>query len=183
MISYHYIIMVTLSTQTNMADAATRLQWPDGPIALRVDHMSVCKWNIDTGKRLLHMWRSIFDVIWFLEPTSSENCWRWIISTIRYEVHIQQHRPLASSKPATLNMCIYIYIFHMCYSSSVCPVCSQVFEVESSTKAKDFCHNISGRLMLKSSEGFSLFVKITDKVRRRPRGWSEHLSRSSVFVC
>uniref|UniRef100_A0A3Q2Y3T3 Myosin VIIA n=1 Tax=Hippocampus comes TaxID=109280 RepID=A0A3Q2Y3T3_HIPCM len=39
----------------------------------------------------------------------------------------------------------------------------EVFEVESSTKAKDFCHNISGRLMLKSSEGFSLFVKITDK--------------------
>ncbi|XP_037126025.1 unconventional myosin-VIIa-like isoform X1 [Syngnathus acus] len=41
----------------------------------------------------------------------------------------------------------------------------EVFEVESSTKAKDFCYNISGRLMLKSSEGFSLFVKITDKVR------------------
>lgn len=40
----------------------------------------------------------------------------------------------------------------------------QVFEVESSTKAKDFCHNISGRLLLKSPEGFSLFVKITDKV-------------------
>lgn len=48
-------------------------------------------------------------------------------------------------------------------SSSSC-LYSQVFEVESSTKAKDFCHNISGRLLLKSSEGFSLFVKITDKV-------------------
>uniref|UniRef100_A0A3Q2CVW0 Myosin VIIAb n=1 Tax=Cyprinodon variegatus TaxID=28743 RepID=A0A3Q2CVW0_CYPVA len=47
---------------------------------------------------------------------------------------------------------------------------SQVFEVESSTKAKDFCHNISGRLMLKSSEGFSLFVKITDKVISVPDG-------------
>uniref|UniRef100_A0A3B3YH20 FERM domain-containing protein n=1 Tax=Poecilia mexicana TaxID=48701 RepID=A0A3B3YH20_9TELE len=46
----------------------------------------------------------------------------------------------------------------------------EVFEVESSTKAKDFCHNISGRLMLKSSEGFSLFVKITDKVIRVPDG-------------
>uniref|UniRef100_A0A669DIY7 Myosin VIIAb n=1 Tax=Oreochromis niloticus TaxID=8128 RepID=A0A669DIY7_ORENI len=43
-------------------------------------------------------------------------------------------------------------------------------EVESSTKAKDFCHNISGRLMLKSSEGFSLFVKITDKVISVPDG-------------
>lgn len=50
--------------------------------------------------------------------------------------------------------------FH-CFSLA----CVQVFEVESSTKAKDFCHNISGRLLLKSSEGFSLFVKITDKVR------------------
>lgn len=45
-----------------------------------------------------------------------------------------------------------------------CPL--QVFEVESSTKAKDFCHSISGRLLLKSSEGFSLFVKITDKVKK-----------------
>ncbi|CAG5870200.1 unnamed protein product [Menidia menidia] len=46
----------------------------------------------------------------------------------------------------------------------------EVFEVESSTKAKDFCHNISGRLMLKSAEGFSLFVKITDKVISVPDG-------------
>ncbi|XP_068600827.1 unconventional myosin-VIIa-like [Brachionichthys hirsutus] len=46
----------------------------------------------------------------------------------------------------------------------------EVFEVESSTKAKDFCHNISGRLLLKSSEGFSLFVKITDKVISVPEG-------------
>ncbi|MEJ1272844.1 hypothetical protein NN561_003699 [Cricetulus griseus] len=40
----------------------------------------------------------------------------------------------------------------------------EAFEVESSTKAKDFCQNISSRLLLKSSEGFSLFVKIADKV-------------------
>ncbi|XP_024921340.1 unconventional myosin-VIIa-like isoform X2 [Cynoglossus semilaevis] len=46
----------------------------------------------------------------------------------------------------------------------------EVFEVESSTKAKDFCHSISGRLLLKSSEGFSLFVKITDKVISVPDG-------------
>ncbi|KAI1242110.1 Unconventional myosin-VIIa [Lamprotornis superbus] len=39
----------------------------------------------------------------------------------------------------------------------------EAFEVESSTKAKDFCQNISNRLLLKSSEGFSLFVKISDK--------------------
>ncbi|OQV23320.1 Myosin-VIIa [Hypsibius exemplaris] len=40
----------------------------------------------------------------------------------------------------------------------------EAFEVDSSTKAKDFCHNISHRLNLRSSEGFSLFVKIADKV-------------------
>ncbi|XP_075871183.1 unconventional myosin-VIIa-like [Nelusetta ayraudi] len=40
----------------------------------------------------------------------------------------------------------------------------EAFEVDSSTKAKEFCQNISNRLLLKSAEGFSLFVKITDKV-------------------
>nr|XP_004656306.2 unconventional myosin-VIIa isoform X5 [Jaculus jaculus] len=40
----------------------------------------------------------------------------------------------------------------------------EAFEVESSTKAKDFCQNIATRLLLKSSEGFSLFVRIADKV-------------------
>jgi len=39
----------------------------------------------------------------------------------------------------------------------------QAFEVESSTRAKDFCQNIADRLKLKSAEGFSLFVKIADK--------------------
>ena len=39
----------------------------------------------------------------------------------------------------------------------------QAFEVDSSTRAKDFCQNIAGRLNLKSAEGFSLFVKIADK--------------------
>jgi len=45
------------------------------------------------------------------------------------------------------------------------PLNLQAFEVESSTKAKDFCQNIATRLLLKSPEGFSLFVKISDKVR------------------
>lgn len=39
----------------------------------------------------------------------------------------------------------------------------QAFEVDSSTRAKDFCQNISQRLNLRSAEGFSLFVKIADK--------------------
>nr|XP_039264286.1 unconventional myosin-VIIa-like [Styela clava] len=37
---------------------------------------------------------------------------------------------------------------------------SQNFEVESSTKAKDFCNTIANRLALKSAEGFSLYVNI-----------------------
>lgn len=40
----------------------------------------------------------------------------------------------------------------------------QAFEVDSSTRAKDFCKDIALRLDLKTSEGFSLFVKIADKV-------------------
>ena len=39
----------------------------------------------------------------------------------------------------------------------------QAFEVESSSRAKNFCHNIASKLMLSSSEGLSLFVKIADK--------------------
>ncbi|KAM8903819.1 myosin VIIAa isoform 3-T3 [Spinachia spinachia] len=46
----------------------------------------------------------------------------------------------------------------------------KAFEVESGTKAKDFCQNISTRLLLKSPEGFSLFVKISDKVISVPEG-------------
>ncbi|XP_043214510.1 myosin-VIIa-like isoform X4 [Amphibalanus amphitrite] len=46
----------------------------------------------------------------------------------------------------------------------------EAFEVDSSTRAKDFCHNIAQRLNLKSSEGFSLFVKIADKVISVPEG-------------
>uniref|UniRef100_A0A0B6ZRN5 MyTH4 domain-containing protein n=1 Tax=Arion vulgaris TaxID=1028688 RepID=A0A0B6ZRN5_9EUPU len=44
------------------------------------------------------------------------------------------------------------------------------FEVESSTRAKDFCQNIANKLGLKSAEGFSLFVKIADKVISVPEG-------------
>ncbi|XP_071990047.1 unconventional myosin-VIIa isoform X6 [Engystomops pustulosus] len=46
----------------------------------------------------------------------------------------------------------------------------EAFEVESSTKAKDFCQDIANRLLLKSPEGFSLFVKISDKVISVPEG-------------
>ncbi|XP_061402016.1 myosin-VIIa [Musca vetustissima] len=46
----------------------------------------------------------------------------------------------------------------------------EAFEVDSSTRAKDFCQNISQRLSLRTSEGFSLFVKIADKVISVPEG-------------
>lgn len=46
----------------------------------------------------------------------------------------------------------------------------EAFEVDSSTRANDFCTNISQRLTLRSSEGFSLFVKIADKVISVPEG-------------
>ncbi|XP_014678165.1 PREDICTED: myosin-VIIa-like [Priapulus caudatus] len=46
----------------------------------------------------------------------------------------------------------------------------EAFEVDSSTRAKDFCNNIASRLGLKSAEGFSLFVKIADKVISVPEG-------------
>ncbi|KAE9550764.1 hypothetical protein FO519_006016 [Halicephalobus sp. NKZ332] len=39
----------------------------------------------------------------------------------------------------------------------------EAIEVESSTKAKDFCNRIANRLGLHSAEGFSLFVKIGEK--------------------
>ena len=47
---------------------------------------------------------------------------------------------------------------------------SEAFEVDSSTRAKDFCRNVADRLKLQSSEGFSLFVKILDKVISVPEG-------------
>ncbi|XP_071481715.1 myosin-VIIa-like [Diadema antillarum] len=46
----------------------------------------------------------------------------------------------------------------------------EAFEVDSGTRAKDFCRNISQRLRLVSPEGFSLFVKIVDKVISVPEG-------------
>lgn len=42
--------------------------------------------------------------------------------------------------------------------------------MDSSTRAKDFCANIAQRLSLRSCEGFSLFVKIADKVISVPEG-------------
>lgn len=47
----------------------------------------------------------------------------------------------------------------------------EAFEVDSTTKAKDLCLQICERLNLKSNEGFSLFVKIADKVFSVPENY------------
>lgn len=54
-----------------------------------------------------------------------------------------------------------VNIFHKVYFPDDTNV---KFEVESSTRAVDFCQQIASKLQLVSSEGFSLFVKIADKV-------------------
>lgn len=47
----------------------------------------------------------------------------------------------------------------------------EAFEVDSSTKAKDLCEQITSRLNLKNNDGFSLFVKIIDKVFSVPESY------------
>ena len=39
----------------------------------------------------------------------------------------------------------------------------QEFELESSTRVKEFCRQIASKLQLQSAEGFSLFIKTDDK--------------------
>ncbi|XP_058123713.1 myosin-VIIa-like isoform X2 [Anopheles ziemanni] len=47
----------------------------------------------------------------------------------------------------------------------------EAFQIESSTKTKDLIHTITRRLELKSSEGFSLFIKVMDKVFSMPEDY------------
>lgn len=54
-----------------------------------------------------------------------------------------------------------LQIFHKIYFPNDT---DEAFEVHSSTKADDLCEVIAERMRLKSSDGFSLFVKISDKV-------------------
>lgn len=42
--------------------------------------------------------------------------------------------------------------------------------MDSSTRARDLCQNIAERLDLQTNEGFSLFVKLWDKVFSVPEG-------------
>ncbi|XP_043287934.1 myosin-VIIa-like isoform X2 [Venturia canescens] len=52
-------------------------------------------------------------------------------------------------------------IFHKIYFPNDT---DEAFEITSATRASDLCEEISARMHLKSSDGFSLFVKIIDKV-------------------
>ena len=54
-----------------------------------------------------------------------------------------------------------VRIFHKVYFPDDT---NEAFEVESSTRAKDFCGQIAQKLQLRAADGFSLFVKIADKV-------------------
>ena len=56
------------------------------------------------------------------------------------------------------------------------------FEVESSTRAKDFCQNIAERLKLKSPEGFSLFVKIDNKGSRNGNEVAKHMLQTCLMT-
>ncbi|XP_012269099.2 myosin-VIIa-like isoform X2 [Athalia rosae] len=47
----------------------------------------------------------------------------------------------------------------------------EAFEVHSSTRTVDICNDIADRLQLKSSDGFSLMIKITDKVFSVPSNY------------
>ena len=59
-------------------------------------------------------------------------------------------------------------IFHKIYFPNDT---DEAFEVHSSTRAIDLCTEIAERMRLKSSDGFSLFVKITDKVFSVPQNY------------
>ena len=65
---------------------------------------------------------------------------------------------------------MYVHVFYISISLSIQLIFIhsfilfiQAFEVESSTRAKDFCDQIGKKLQTISAEGFSLFVKIADK--------------------
>lgn len=71
----------------------------------------------------------------------------------------RQHPPYIIEVEAV--RCRTLQIYHKIYFPDDT---DEAFEIESSTKAKQLCNLIANRLELKSSDGFSLFVRILEKV-------------------
>ena len=93
----------------------------------------------------------------------ASDCQNRLAKTIRngqrkYPPHLVEVEAIQSKK---------ISIYHKVYFPDDT---DQAFEVDSGTRAKDFCQAIGARLGLKSVEGMSLFVKIADKVISVPEG-------------
>jgi len=96
------------------------------------------------------------------QPLASE-CMNRLAKTVRngqrkYSPHLVEVEAIQNKKAT---------IYHRVYFPDDT---DQQFEVDSCTHAKDFCTSIGTRLALKSTEGFSLFVKISDKIISVPDG-------------
>jgi len=104
----------------------------------------------------------------FLRIKSASNsiaseCQNRLAKTIRngqrkYPPHLVEVEAIQSKK---------ITIYHKVYFPDDT---DQAWEVDSGMRAKEFCANIGSRLGLKSVDGMSLFVKISDKVISVPEG-------------
>lgn len=96
------------------------------------------------------------------QPLATE-CMNRLAKTIRngqrkYPPHLVEVEAIQNKKTS---------IYHKVYFPDDS---DQAFEVDSGTRAKDFAVSIGNRLGLKGVEGFSLFVKIADKVISVPDG-------------
>uniref|UniRef100_A0A8C8DVY8 Myosin VIIAa n=1 Tax=Oryzias sinensis TaxID=183150 RepID=A0A8C8DVY8_9TELE len=89
----------------------------------------------------------------------------------------KKHHPLSADCMQRVHKALRKYPPHLVEVEAIQHKTTQIFhkvyfpdDTDEVTKAKDFCKNISTRLLLKSAEGFSLFVKISDKVISVPEG-------------
>lgn len=84
------------------------------------------------------------------------------VEAIKYRT-MQIYHKVKNEQPLEIGVCIIAHEsteFQIYFPDDT----DEAFEIESSTRAKHLIESIAKRLELKSSEGFSLFVKILDKV-------------------